>query len=77
MGNAGRGMESSGLSSCAMARSAGFISLPWGACLKAGLGNHHLETPFSTVLECSMIKIKLNLPIILTQLEYLQEKDKH
>lgn len=73
----GRGMESSGPSSYAMARSTGFISLPRGAgrLLRAGLENHHLETPFSTVLEYSTVKIKLNLPMTLIQPEYLQEKD--
>lgn len=79
MGSAGKGMESSAPSSYAMAQSAGFIALPWGAgrLLRAGLENHHLEAPFSTVLEYSMIKIKLNLPMTPIQSEYLQEKDKH
>ena len=73
------GMESSGPSGSAEARSVGLTSLPRGAgrLLRAGLEYHHLETPFSTVLGYSMVKIKLNLPMTPIQPECLQKKDKH
>lgn len=77
MGSAWRGMESSDPSFYAMVWSAGFLLLPWCACLTAGLESQHLETPFSTLLEYITIKIELNLLMTPDPLWVLQEEDEH